>query len=121
MKQLNSSGNVNAGEHYKAEYNLETDGRSNTLEIPVLGFNIASVVITTIGATGTAGTARMKQSVSGEPGTNFSPDATLVVGPSGSTSVFGLPVTGSKLKIDLSQVTFGIIGRLIVEVVLKKN
>ena len=121
-RQVINSGNISTGELHRFEASLSSNDQINgMIEIPMIGFTQASVSVMTIGATGTSGTVKIKQSIrSGNVAADFSPAVAMTITSSSTTEEYGIQVSGGYLIIDVSQMTFGQVGRFEIVVAIKR-
>jgi len=119
--QVRNSGNISTGEHHSFEFNLADEAPNKSISIPALGFNQASLSLLTIGATGTSGTAVVEQTVTngGVQGALPTP-VSLILGAGVSLQAFGIAFSGQNLVIDFTPCTFGVVGKIKFDVVLKR-
>jgi hypothetical protein len=118
---VQNSANISPGEFHKYTASIATDSISGTIELPSIGFSMASINLTTIGATGTSGNVLAKQSVrKGSVGSAFTAPISLASGAVVSVDAFDIPVSGGYFIVDLTGVTFGVVGKIEISIVLKR-
>lgn len=118
-RQIKNSGNISTGEHHKLTLSLEDKDFNQVIEIPALGFSQVSVAITTINATGTSGNAVVSQQICRKAAVSAL-GAALVLTAGSTQSLFDQSFTGSEILIDLSAVTLGVVGKIEIDVILKR-
>ena len=113
---------INTGVHTQFEIDLNTTGFSGgNIAADCLGYSKVAVSVTSIGATGTSGSAAIKQS-------NYEnvSDATqietaqLTVTANDTDQVFDLQVSGRYVLVDVTEVTFGLVGKVQIDIIAKR-
>lgn len=87
----------------------------------VLGYSLASVTVSCTAATGTSGTAPIKQA-NEKSGVKFDLAApkTVTFSENTESGAFDITISGQYLILDLSAIVFGSVGKIVVKIIAKR-
>jgi hypothetical protein len=122
-KTVRGEHSINTGvlTEYKIDLAVNEGYSGGRIVADALGYTTASVTVVSTKATGTSGTALIKQSNS-IGGTSFplATPATVDFVPNETKGAFDLKVSGHFLVVDITPITFGVVGNVTIEIVLKR-
>lgn len=125
-KSIVGEHSINTGVHTQFIIDLTNQGfNGGSICADLLGYSLASVTITTIGATGTSGTSAIAQSNNAVgPGTQVDDTGgtpvSLTVAANATVEAFSIPVSGRYLIVPTKTITFGTVGRVQIDIVAKR-
>lgn len=122
-KTVRGEHSVNIGllTHYEIDLSKKQGFGGGNIVADLLGYNLASVTISTTKATGTSGDIPIKQSNEIQGALfDLSTPKQVTLGENVNDGAFDITVSGQYLLLDLSGVTFGTQGKIDIKIVGKR-